>query len=364
MAQFLAAWYDWRHATCWDTRTIGRPAPTGADVAGKGADTDRRRPSRGGRAPHDLSLGGRGEEATALPSARSPRTAPALECETTASAGAPVRSRCVRSRLRRRVLDARSDRAANLAAFSGPLSPQWGVASADPHGLEFPAAPAPSRAARRREDCALDALWLAANKKSVVPWGLAWALRMKVGFVWSVPSNAPGLRKATRPRCAPRFSTTPGSTLSGRWWSRPTAAAAACGPRHMPNRFAGSRSWPFFSTSSRGCRDRWCWYGTTTLRIAASRCRLFWPIILASGSFTSPAMRQNLIRRSSSGPKHTNTWLGPRLSTWPSCGNSCGRVSTAYVARKLGCRHALRPPLCPAFRGPSRRMWHSFFKSQ
>src|SRR5436190_3230325 len=67
-----------------------------------------------------------------------------------------------------RVLDTGPRRAPDLGAVWHPLPPEWRVVPLAAHGLELPTTPTASTTARRCSHCALEALRLAADKKSGV----------------------------------------------------------------------------------------------------------------------------------------------------------------------------------------------------
>src|SRR5207247_11003775 len=96
-----------------------------------------------------------------------------------ASLGSSSETWRLRCGLYRRLLDPGPHRSPDLGVVSDPLSCQWRVVPVAATGLELPAPTATSAAARRCSDCALEALRLAADKKSGMSGARPWFSWMK-----------------------------------------------------------------------------------------------------------------------------------------------------------------------------------------
>jgi hypothetical protein len=97
------------HETCWNVHTTTSTPQTGDGLTGKRTNANERCQSRWCRAADDLSVDERPDEATVQAPQSPHRSAMSPECVTTATPRTRVETRCIRTRLRWRLLDTRPD---------------------------------------------------------------------------------------------------------------------------------------------------------------------------------------------------------------------------------------------------------------
>lgn len=221
------------------------------------------------------------------------------------ASGEILAPRRTRARLCGRLLDVGPHCSSDPAPIRRALSSQRSLACVAPNAVELPKAPASRRPTRRRGDCPLVALPVAADKKSGGNSARAWFLWTKVASVWSRRSNALGLR-AGRPRLSvPACNITIVSTPSPAWSFRLVDARSNFAFRYVVAVSRGNKSLLFSSICSTSCVARSSWFGIMHRFTSAGPFRTFSLNSHACMSTTFPLMRLNSIRWNSSGHRWT-----------------------------------------------------------
>ena len=243
-----------------------------------------------------------------------------------------------------RSVDLEADRSVDREAVSHSVPPQPCLAVTSRHGVELPETGAPSSTTRRSGDCALEAIPLAAYKKT--PKGLEplWSSSMNRASCSSPTWPAPGPRKEKH-RLFTIGTNRIGSRQSVPW---------RCLPNGDDWRFifsfapAISRGW-MSEHSSNTCSGifggRWCCSGIGEPSTGVKKSNT--GVLNTRDSIwnVSRPMRRNSTRRSISGARRIARWPTVHRWTWSSltegskarCGesgdrnNSFGPVSTLHI---------------------------------
>ena len=216
-------------------------------------------------------------------------------------------------RLSQRTVDAETHRPGGPPGVRRPVSSQPCVAGVAGVALVLPGARTPARAAGRGSDRTLEAIQVAAYKKTPANLGPIWRSLMKAAFCSFRRADGRGARKV-RP---PRFPTAISTTASRPWRSLRSARSAgalACTPdsnRTTSRPCTWPRSCDNFCTT---CQGRSSWYGTKGkfTRVRRSRESCWTTLAFRRSSF--PSMPRSSIRPSRSGT--TSKATRPIASRW------------------------------------------------
>ena len=344
--------YTWGYETPRDPATTGEASPTGHPVGESGEKTVGRRPLGGGIQKFGVPMvrsvpkEWRGGPSPQTDSGAAAKAHQAPE----AQVGEPSAVGTIGARLSNRTVDLEAHCPVGPETVSRSLSPPSRVALASSNGMELPEARPPGSTTGRSGDCALEAVPLAAYKKTP----------SDVAPIWSSSMNRASCSSPTWPAPGPQKDKRRSFTIStNRTGSRQSAPC-----RSLPNEDgwpsifsvapAISRDWmckPSSNTCSGIFGDRWSCCGIEDPSIGAGKS--------SSGSTTVPGSRwnrsrptpPNSTRPNMSGARRIARWPTVHRGTWSSLTDGSRTRSDESVGRK----HSFGPvSTLPIYPGPDK----------
>jgi hypothetical protein len=228
--------------------------------------------------------------------------------------------------------------------FRGGVSPLSCLEAFDQFGIKLPETGAKSSAKGREGHRTLEALQLAAYKKTLKHWEPTWSFSTKVGSCSSLMSNGPGHFVDKLHRSA-TFTSRTGFRSLTRWSFPPRGSGwlsmSECAP-------IISRAW----TSSRFCdifsgtfADPSSSSGIAEPSTSAGKCGIFSIDVIAFILNGFLLMLPNSTRRNTSGAKTTRIWPMALLSTAASLLEGSTIPCAGFAAHKNCSGHASMPPI-------------------
>lgn len=276
------------------------------------------------------------------------RSSAQADCGTEEQAGQITVERSSRRWLSDGSLDPQACGKNNRSSIRHPVSSLPCLETSGKSGMELPETGATRPATGRRGNCPLEAIPMAAYKKTRQNMVPTWYFSMKAAFCSSPRSDEPGLPRGKRPACITTINAI-GSPQSAHSRCRRKGNESLCISGIRPEMLMASISETFSRFSSSTSADRSSCYGTALPSTSTKRSDDSWCVILDCGLRTSRPTRRNSIRQNTSGTKPM-----PRLPTahriiWPSCEACCAAPSAGSSDQKGFSGHASMPRI---YHGP------------
>lgn len=320
--------YPWGHETTRNPATTGAASPTGHPVGAAGKIVVGRSADSGGFEEFGVAVGGNlsapGARRSAAPtdsrSSGEADASPEATPRKAAAGGASSRRLCDR------VVDPEAHRSVDPETLWCRVSPQPSVAVVAPLGMELPETGAPGLATQRSGDRPLEAVPLAAYKKTPQGLGPIWSFWMNRASCSFPTSRGHGHRR-DRPRCCTIPTSRTVSRRSVPWRCPPSAGTWRFICSFVD---ATSTDWmyaPLLSICSDTCEDPSCCCGIGDRFTAGKK---YASSVFDIPAFTWKSFRPtplNSTRRSMCGTKPIGRSTTPlpriRTSFMDSCDNRC-----------------------------------------
>jgi len=244
-----------------------------------------------------------------------------------------------------RSVDAGAHRGRDSEKVSSVVPPQPCVVVAARHGLELSAAGAARPPTGRAGHRPLEALSVAAYKKTRIALRLTWFSSTRAASCSSPTLSAPGHPEGT-PRMPGISTNRATSPPSVRWRSRPGGAVWRC---TSGSKAAASMGWMSAGSSGSSCDTsaaRWSCSGTKARSIGVRPCRRSSASTPGFSLSTSRRTPRNSTRLSTSGVRATVGWPTAPRRMWRNSTASCEPPSSGRAAPRTCSGRASMPRTC------------------